>query len=182
MNLPVADQYHSRASLKVTTQHTMHSTQEALPRGITPDDNHHSRSFNSSSSKRPSKNIPIHGSNMHRSDSELQLQESERMAEHRDYCMFTRIVNGMRRNSMNDSSSLHDSWRSDDSLANIIKTRHTPILSEGHFQQLEDRHQDMYPYNIPSLPKALPDNLIVHQDEIEDDSREDDEGIFDMEL
>jgi len=104
--------------------------------------------------------------------------------------MFTRIVNGMsnsiqRRNSMmNDSSSsLHDSWRSDDSLANIIRTRHTPIQLEGQFEQLEDRRQTKYPYNIPNLPKEqeLSENPVEHDDDCREDLDSED-GIFDMDF
>ena len=175
------------ANNSIIMQRTREASSLPAPRGITPDEH----SFPTSSSRRASsKTIPISGS-MHRSDSELQLRESEMLAEHRDYCMYMRIVNGMsssRRNSMNES--WNDSWRSDDSLANIIKTRHTPIMTEP-FEQLEDRG---YPYNIQrekssSLSsfhhaRGMPDNYLVVNDDDQAGQADmvSEEPIFDLEM
>jgi hypothetical protein len=52
---------------------------------------------------------------LRRSNSEQELHESERAAEYRDYCMYVRIVSGMAK----------DSPKTDPSLANVIKTRHS---------------------------------------------------------
>lgn len=153
-------------------------TQEAAPRGITPED---SQSFPKLSRRQSSKTIPISGA-LHRSESELQLQESERMAEHRDYCMFTRIVQGM-----SSRSSFNDSWQSNDSLLNVIRTRHAPIQVDDTLEQLSDNRDDKYPYkavkdapsssNLP--PEWFVDDGAADQNMMETPS---DEGIFDMEL
>jgi hypothetical protein len=137
-----------------------------------------------SSNHASSKGIPIKGSSMRRTHSELQLMESEILAEYRDYCMFKRIVDGMsRQNSIN--SSLDASWQSDDSLANIIRTRHTPVFStdgfSSYFQEIID---DGNP-NASDTPLQLthshlnnfnlsPSNLV--------DRREQDAEIFELDM
>ncbi len=111
----------------------------------------------------------------------IQLQDLERLAEHRDYCMFTRIVNGMSSRSSLD-------WNySDSSLTSIIKTRHTPITAEGNFQQLEDRRM-RYPYNM-KFPNLMTNkgNLggfssDAHVSPTHYEQDDEDKGIFDMDL
>mmetsp|Transcript_25844 Transcript_25844/g.46717 ORF Transcript_25844/g.46717 Transcript_25844/m.46717 type:complete len:191 (+) Transcript_25844:41-613(+) len=159
----------------------------SVPRGISPDEFPSSSHHLLASARHPSKTIPIN-SPIHRTDSELQLQDLERLAEHRDYCMFTRIVNGMSSRSSLD-------WNdSDSSLASIIKTRHTPVMMEGNFQQLEDRRV-MYPYNMQCPPPEKihmnnngnldgfgENGYNVTHKHYEQDYDDDDEGIFDMDL
>jgi hypothetical protein len=116
-------------------------------------------------SSSPSKAIPIKGSSMKPTHSEIQLMESEALAEHRDYCMYRRIVDGM---SRQNSNSYNASWTSDECLANIIRTRHTPIDVMEGFKDMIDRgyayprdtlkqdcsHQDYY--NSPQ------ENLVIN--------------------
>lgn len=152
----------------------------AIPSMITPNDQD-----DSSKPRSLSKSIPISCKMMHPSESELQLQESERVAEHRDFCMYARIVNGISNRKRSSSLNHNDSWRSDDSLASIIKTRHTPIQHEGehYLEELDDnkqtRRRRVYPYSLSKEPSFL------HESEMNlDDCREDlmEEGIFDLEL
>jgi hypothetical protein len=141
----------------------------------------------SSSSHASSKSIPIKGSSMRRTHSELQLIESEVLAEYRDYRMYKRIVDGMKRqNSVNSCSNT--SWTSDDSLANIIRTRHTPVVStdgfSSHFQEVAD-HGKPYPSATPSqLTHSQLDNFNLSPSNlvVEDDCLEQDAEIFELDM
>lgn len=57
---------------------------------------------------------------LERSESELQLQESESAAEYRDYCMYLRIVGGMSSNQVDDNEAPLDP-----SLVSVMRTRQT---------------------------------------------------------
>lgn len=66
---------------------------------------------------------------MRRTDSELQLLEDEAVAEYRDYCMYTRIVNGI---SGQQQQQQNHSWKGDtlETLRHIVKTRHQPVVDD----------------------------------------------------
>jgi hypothetical protein len=180
MNLQPADPTMMRSPSSSRTCSLPCPQQEStssVAQGITrPSSSHH----HLTSSRHPSKSIPIN-SPIHHTDSELQLQDLERLAEHRDYCMFTRIVNGMSSRSSLD-------WNySDSSLTSIIKTRHTPITAEGNFQQLDDRRM-RYPYNM-KFPNLMTNkgNLggfssDAHVSPTHYEQDDEDKGIFDMDL
>lgn len=162
------------------------SSQPAVPRGVSPDERAHSSSRQDHQPRRPSKTIPIVGASMHRSPSELALLESERIAEERDYCMYTRIVNGMSASSR--GGSFQDSWQSNDSLANIIRTRHTPIAAvDAHFEQLQERYQ-FEPDDVDTRKDSyngssnIPSHHFVVDCRAAQDSIGIEEGVFDMEL
>lgn len=129
----------------------------------------------------PSKTIPISGARMSRSPSQLALEESERIAEHRDYCMYTRIVNGIMSSSSNGSfgaTGMNDSWQSNDSLQNIIKTRHTPIV-------LLDENDGFKPLRRNGGESLLQDLMLdcqQSQPQQQQEQEDSEEGIFDMEL
>jgi hypothetical protein len=132
-------------------------------------------------SRSPSKAIPIKGSSMKRTDSELQLMESEALAEHRDYCMYKRIVDGM---SRQNSNSYNASWTSDDSLANIIRTRHTPVVVMDGFKDIIDRGY-AYPSDTLKHPRLYQDhynspqeNLVINHDYREEEDNE----IFELDM
>lgn len=75
--------------------------------------------------KTDTKAIPIASNSMKRTASELQLMEDEAMADYRDYCMYTRIVNGMtERRSWTELPS------QDGAIRNIIRTRHLPVVDD----------------------------------------------------
>ena len=82
----------------------------------------------------PTKSIPI--SHMKRTASELQLVEDEAMAEVRDYCMYTRIVNGM---------DPHQT----DTVNSIMRTRHLPVRETSYSYQ-----DDFDKYAMASLETA----------------------------
>jgi hypothetical protein len=84
-----------------------------------------------------SKSIPI--TNIKRTASEIQLQEEEAMADYRDYCMYARIVNGMSEKRERISDSFRRS--TDQSLANIMRTRTLPVKEES-FPQEETYNSD----------------------------------------
>ena len=93
-------------------------------------------------SRSPSKAIPIKGSSMQRTYSELQLMEDEKLAEHRDYRMYKRIVKGMV--SRQNSNPYNVSWTSNEILDNIIRTRHTPVTMLDGCQDIIDQ-RNAYP-------------------------------------
>jgi hypothetical protein len=71
---------------------------------------------------------------LRRTNSEHQLHENERAADYRDYCMYVRIVSGMAK----------DSPKTDPSLLNVIKTRHSYSNrsdSAIHYSHEEDNHE-----------------------------------------
>lgn len=165
----------------------------SLPRGVTPDDEQ------VASSPTPSKGIPIQ--NIRRTESELNLLESKEVAEYRDYTMYMRIITGMtnqRRNSSNleqdsansSSCTLNASWKSDDSLANIIRTRHTPIQQPLESLALASRFQHLDQEYRPTAPEPRRTALSFveraleeqQQDLMHQDSRGADDDIFDMEM
>ena len=85
----------------------------------------HYNSNASNSSEFPSRSIPI-TKYIHRTPSELQLYEETAIADWRDYCMYTRIVGGISRQQMMLKSDIELRYQNDETLANIIRTRHTP--------------------------------------------------------
>jgi len=71
----------------------------------------------------PSKSIPI--SNI-QGEEEVHLREEEAMADYRDYCFYLRLVHGMN----NKSHAFYHRLRgTDQSLANIMRTRNLPLAS-----------------------------------------------------
>jgi len=73
-----------------------------------------------STTSRTTEAIPILKGSLTKSSSELRLEEGEFIADYRDHCMYTRILNGM----TNDHH--HESWNQDtiDTIRNIMETRH----------------------------------------------------------
>jgi hypothetical protein len=133
-------------------------------------------------SSSPSKAIPIKGW-MKQTNSELQLMESKALAEERDYCMYKRIVEGM---SRQNSNSLNASWTSDDSLANIIRTRHTPVVLMDGFKDIieceyafpSDRLQHTRSYQDHHPNSSPQENLVIN----DDDREEEDAEIFELDM
>jgi hypothetical protein len=94
-----------------------------------------------------------------RKDSELQLKEDEAMADYRDFCMYCRIVNGIReRRSWTDLPSAISS-ADNDTINHIIRTRHQPVQEPcsycgevGETTSLLERFVMTSP---PQKPKAI---------------------------
>jgi hypothetical protein len=114
---------------------------------------------------------------MKRTPSELQLMEEESLADYRDFCMFNRIVNGIREHHPTDKT-----------LNNIIRTRHLPIreLSHGEDDELFEKYT-IRPLGSASLltdhsqnhPRSnMPSVMTI----TESDESPEDEEIFFMDL
>ena len=86
-------------------------------------------STTSSRSYVSSKSIPISKS-MRRTPSEIQLLEDEAVADYRDYCMYVRIVNGMRGHQPNQNRTAKAA--AEESVANIMRTRQMPISDTSY--------------------------------------------------
>jgi hypothetical protein len=54
----------------------------------------------------------------------LQLYEDEVIADHRDYCMYSRIVGRIIRHQMALQTDIEIRYQYDETLTNIIRTRH----------------------------------------------------------
>ena len=76
----------------------------------------------------PSKSIPI--CNITRTLSELQLHEDEALADYRDFCFYSRLVNGISSRQEITEGNYCYHRPSDQSLANIIRTRNRPVTTE----------------------------------------------------
>lgn len=76
-----------------------------------------------------SRSIPI-SNYIHRTDSELQLCEDEAIADYHDYCFYSRIIGGISRQQMKIKSDLELRYQNDETLANIIRTRHSPTETD----------------------------------------------------
>lgn len=76
-----------------------------------------------------SKAIPIAADSIKCTASELQLMEDEAMADYRDHCMYTRIVNGMmeRRSWWTKLHSCDDDETTRAIIRNITRNRHLPV-------------------------------------------------------
>lgn len=130
-----------------------------------------------------SKAIPISKS-MKRTPSEIQLLEDEALADYRDYCMYTRIVNGM-----SEKKGHPFRIKVDESLSNIIRTRHLPVRDCSY---QEDYLQDVYLRERSTLESACkltnsmfcstPHPVVRSSAVIIDESDDEDEGIFVMDL
>ena len=80
-----------------------------------------------------SQSIPISSKGMHRTPSEIQLCQDEALADYRDYCMYSRIVDGIsRRSSAN--------YENDACIANIQRTRCQPPEES---MSLQARHESL---------------------------------------
>jgi hypothetical protein len=123
-----------------------------------------------------SKSIPI-AKSLKRTASELQLTEDEAMADFRDYCMYTRIVNGI---SYRDDST--------EALNSIVRTRHLPIRETSCRSDQEDfikyaifplepaASRISYPFSHEQNQQSM-----IPDPEVEERSPEE-EGIFVMDL
>lgn len=110
----------------------------------------------------PSKSIPI-AKALKRTVSELQLMEDEAMADFRDYCMYLRIVNGIKH-------------RENESLFNIIRTRQLPVRdSSPSFHEECLRYANLPPLEAASCLSSTPLGF-------EEDVLPEDEGIFFLDM
>lgn len=99
-------------------------------------------------SRSPTKGIPIKGSSIKRSNSETQMMESKKLAEHRDYHMYKRIVNGPVR--LQNSNPNNASWVSHEDLDNIMWTQYTPVTMLDGFCGNANQHFERLPMNLCS--------------------------------
>jgi len=123
---------------------------------------------------------------LRRTPSEIQLCEDLALAEHRDYCMFTRIVSGIQRRQ-SEQQDMYCLYENDACLANIHRTR---CGAAEDSRSLESRHQSLLDVlGNPSL-KTSHDFLTEAQsvvassnyDTILNKQEDDDEDIFVMDL
>jgi len=99
---------------------------------------------------------------MKRSDSEVELYESERMAEQRDCTMFLRIVNGM-------SAKPSKSPGREVSLANVIRTRHAfPNMSDSELKYNDHEQSGYQSVSTPVLSNVPDDIVYVRRASTED--------------
>lgn len=147
-----------------------------------------------SSFPQTTKSVPIHIEGMRRTPSEVQLLHDEAIADHRDYCMFARIVSGIRQHRPTDQT-----------VNNIIRTRTQPVeemltdsfRSEGCYQQTPKTNQVERDLESMSLSTGrfsyqrdntgMPTTIVEHDDDDDDvfgRSSEgiEDDGIFFIEL
>lgn len=95
-----------------------------------------------------SRSIPIASSSLKRTASELQLVQDEAMADYRDFCMYMRIVNGMKeRRSFTQLPSANGE------IQNIIRTRHNPVQEgpSSYMREGLERHSVNSPLNPPKV-------------------------------
>ena len=89
-----------------------------------------------------SKSIPIPSKGLQRTPSELQLLQDEATADYQDYCMYVRIVNGIRSRGggggENNPLSLANAVANIHSVQNIIRTRYLPAPEDVSFSQQPD--------------------------------------------
>ena len=104
-----------------------------------------------------SKSIPISSESMRRTASELRLLEEEALADYRDFCMYTRIVNGIhQRRSWTELPSDTDNA----TIHNIIQTRNRPVHDEPSSYRREclERHAatTLHPVVFQNKPEPAP--------------------------
>jgi hypothetical protein len=68
------------------------------------------------------------------------------MADYRDYCMYSRIVGGISKQQMKLQSDIELRYQNDETLANIIRTRHEP---PNNGEELEYTQQDRIMHILP---------------------------------
>jgi hypothetical protein len=119
------------------------------------DSHNSSNSSNSSDSTEcRSRSIPI-SKYIHRTPSELQLYEEEVIADHRDYCMYSLIVSGISRQQMAQQTDIELRYQNDETLANIIRTRHTTDdytnTTDRLVRYLEQANDDEWAPNLSEM-------------------------------
>jgi hypothetical protein len=161
----------SRGNLNMMPMNTFTQSRSAMQvkpfiRSVTPETKSVSES-NGFSTKLPSpktnrsESAPIAFQKLKRTNSEIQLDAEEAMADHRDYAMFQRIVRGIQETQ---SQTRDCRWRHSNnmSLQRVYKTRHE---EKCHSSSIDLLHC----LEIPSkLQMVDPDSLktpTVHQDE-----------------
>jgi hypothetical protein len=135
-----------------------------------------------------SKSIPISKS-MTRTQSELQLVEDEAIADFRDYCMYTRIVNGINSKDQHLRSRGSRASNDNESVNNIIRTRHLPVRDfSASYQddflrdqcwQEDNSYDSPLIYETDSFPSPWP---LSPQSRTVDPEDPDDEGIFVLDM
>lgn len=75
-----------------------------------------------------SKAVPI-VKRMKRTPSEIQLLQDETVADYRDYCMYSRILNGMSQRNHHPSQKCASSLKV---MRNIMRTRNQPVQEKAH--------------------------------------------------
>lgn len=131
--------------------------------------------------------IPIRN-RMRRTPSELQLLEDQEMADFRDYCMFSRIVDRMSR-SQREMLNRNLRYENDQCLAHVIGTRNGTADMQRELHQLNAPSQEARPPLISNNDQQarvvsmaeLDTMLEVDEAEHPVDDYEDD-IIFDLEL
>jgi hypothetical protein len=121
-----------------------------------------------------SASIPIPSKGLIRTPSELQLLEDEAMAEYRDYCMYNRIVNGIAHSkNKQGGGDMNRSLANADSVQNINRARHLPVLPDVVSSSLQDDDDEFrQEWQLCSNCGGT----------VEDSSAEDDEGIFILDM
>jgi hypothetical protein len=121
----------------------------------------------------PTKSIPIMKA-LRRTASELQLVEDEEMADYRDYCMFTRIVNGINEQQHKNTETLN----------HIIQTRHLPVRDTPGSDQDDFMKYGIFPLKSASriTDRYSYEDAPVTIEEPEDYMHIEEEGVFVMDL
>lgn len=118
------------------------------------------------SSEFRSRSIPINDY-IQRTPSEVQLCEDEAIADYRDYCMYSRIVGGISRQQMKLQSDVELRYQNDETLGNIIRTRHeSPAIEQSQQERImhilhEANHShDNDDWGFYDHPAAAPDQEV----------------------
>jgi hypothetical protein len=85
--------------------------------------NESTQSMTSDCSRQSSRSIPV-AKCIRRTPSEVQFLQEQAIADHRDFCMYSRIISGISRQQMTDNGFLDLRHENDETLGNIIRTRH----------------------------------------------------------
>jgi len=141
-----------------------------------------------------SHSIPIRN-RMKRTPSELQLKEDEELADFRDYCMFSRIVDRMSR-AQKDMLNRNLRYENDQCLAHVIGTRNgtgeqvvnneiqqrtaLQVLQERRLINSNDQHARVVSIAEMDNMLAVDEALTAQEQHLEDDDEED--IMFDLEL
>ena len=134
-------------SLSSTLERKMHHLDEAIPirgysrQGKSPERPHQVNSLPKPSSmpSNRSASIPISNS-IRRTSSETQLQQEEAEADYKDYLFYSRVVHGIRQQSLQNNGYLK--YETQMCLNSIVNTRHADIQKQQQ-SEWEDKLAEM---------------------------------------
>ena len=144
---------------------------------------------------RCSRSIPIEKP-IKRTPSEVQLYEEQALADYRDYRMYVRLIDGISKIQMKLCSDLNLRYENDETLANIIKTRHDPVPATPsptatatttastvvHILSQDDPMMEQQPPTTPVPSPSYPNEWFEIGGEDSEDNPEDEQAMFVLDL